>query len=245
MASPPFNIAETTPGDSDIVSQFPAAERTFRDVVEDWLLTEHDTMGRHKIPNITEAARDALTSVGVGTLVYNTDTDQLQICIDDSPVTWIDVMGGLLTAEAGTRMTFQQTAAPTGWTKDSTHNNKALRLVTGTVSTGGSTAFTSVFTSRTVALANLPSTNLSLASLTGSVGTTITNGTGVVTDVSDDNGNAPSGGSSVVRGIDTTEATLSLASGTVTFGGSIPLGGSGTAMDFAVQYVDFIIAQKD
>ena len=30
---------------------------------------------------------------------------------------------------AGTAMIFQQTAAPTGWTKSTTHNNKALRLI--------------------------------------------------------------------------------------------------------------------
>ncbi len=47
---------------------------------------------------------------------------------------------------SGTRMLFQQTSAPTGWTKDtSSHNDKALRVVTGSVSSGGATAFTSVF----------------------------------------------------------------------------------------------------
>ncbi len=50
---------------------------------------------------------------------------------------------------AGTRMLFQQTAAPTGWTKDASHNNKALRLVNGTVTTGGSVAFTTAFSSAT------------------------------------------------------------------------------------------------
>jgi hypothetical protein len=46
---------------------------------------------------------------------------------------------------AGTKMLFQQTSAPTGWTKSSTHNDKALRVVSGTVGSGGATAFTSVF----------------------------------------------------------------------------------------------------
>jgi hypothetical protein len=49
----------------------------------------------------------------------------------------------------GSLVTFQQTSAPTSWTKQTTHNNKALRVVSGTASSGGSTAFTSVFTSRT------------------------------------------------------------------------------------------------
>jgi hypothetical protein len=139
---------------------------------------------------------------------------------------------------SGTLMLFQQTAAPSGWTKQATHDNKALRVVTGTASSGGSTAFTSVFTSRTISQANLPSYNLSTGSLTGSVGTTITNGTNqaVVTG-----GTGTSGWTSGGTG---GSVTVSLASGTVTFGGSIPSGGSGTAMDFAVQYVDLIIAAK-
>lgn len=44
---------------------------------------------------------------------------------------------------SGTRMSFNQTSAPTGWTKDVSIaiNDSLLRLVTGTVSSGGSTAF--------------------------------------------------------------------------------------------------------
>jgi hypothetical protein len=52
---------------------------------------------------------------------------------------------------AGTRLLFQQTAAPTGWTKDTTHDNKALRVVSGTVGSGGSVAFTTAFASQAVA----------------------------------------------------------------------------------------------
>lgn len=48
---------------------------------------------------------------------------------------------------SGTRMFFQQSAAPTGWTKEtnSTYNGAALQLVTGSVTTGGATAFETVF----------------------------------------------------------------------------------------------------
>jgi microcystin-dependent protein len=52
---------------------------------------------------------------------------------------------------AGTKSLFQQTSAPTGWTKDTTHNDKALRIVSGTASTGGSVAFTTAFASQSVA----------------------------------------------------------------------------------------------
>ena len=45
----------------------------------------------------------------------------------------------------GTDWVFFQSAAPTGWTKQTTHNNKALRLVSGTgAGSGGSQPFTTV-----------------------------------------------------------------------------------------------------
>lgn len=48
---------------------------------------------------------------------------------------------------SGTRLLFQQTAAPLGWTKESnaTYNDSALRIVTGAASTGGADAFTTLF----------------------------------------------------------------------------------------------------
>lgn len=46
---------------------------------------------------------------------------------------------------AGTLMTFQQTAAPNGWTKETTHDNKALRVVTGSAGSAGTDPFTTVF----------------------------------------------------------------------------------------------------
>lgn len=48
---------------------------------------------------------------------------------------------------SGTRMLFQQTTAPTGWTKETNaaYNNAAMRVVTGTVGTGGADNFTTHF----------------------------------------------------------------------------------------------------
>lgn len=49
------------------------------------------------------------------------------------------------TFPAGTVMLFVQTAAPTGWTKSVTHNDKALRVVSGAVSSGGTVNFSTFF----------------------------------------------------------------------------------------------------
>jgi hypothetical protein len=56
---------------------------------------------------------------------------------------------------SGTKMLFNQTTAPTGWTKDTTHNDKALRVVSGTAGTGGSVAFTTAFASQNVGATTL------------------------------------------------------------------------------------------
>jgi hypothetical protein len=160
--------------------------------------------------------------------------------------------GGII--PSGTAMLFVQTAAPTGWTKSTTHDNKALRVVSGSASSGGTTGFTSVFTSRTPA-GTVSGTNASgavsasgltqnqLAShahteqLMSSTATMTTTGTRI-------------GGSGTgTTNRTATSPTLSTGAGeTHTHGFTQPTwSGSftGTAMDFAVQYVDVIIATKD
>lgn len=148
---------------------------------------------------------------------------------------------------AGTRMLFQQTAAPTGWTKDTTHDNKALRIVSGTVGSGGSVAFTTAFASR---------------SLTGSVSaTTLTSGQmpshGHRLDVPNSNGQPSSNrlftGLALNYGTGiyapqwwgdragSNEVTAANTGG----GGSHTHGLTLGNVDLAVQYVDVIVAAKD
>ena len=50
---------------------------------------------------------------------------------------------------SGTLMLFQQTAAPTGWTKQTTHNDKSLRVVSGSVVNGGVVPFSGAFANTT------------------------------------------------------------------------------------------------
>ena len=78
--------------------------------------------------------------------------------------------GGGSSFPAGTRMAFQQTSAPTGWTKDTTAaiNDSILRLVTGSVTSGGTTAFSTwnaqtATGATTLSLSQIPSHNHSYA----------------------------------------------------------------------------------
>jgi len=64
---------------------------------------------------------------------------------------------------SGTVMLFVQTAAPTGFTKSTTHNNKALRIVSGSVGTGGSQDFTTAFASNRTASGTTGGTAVSIS----------------------------------------------------------------------------------
>jgi hypothetical protein len=135
---------------------------------------------------------------------------------------------------SGTKILFQQTAAPTGWTKDTTHNDKALRVVSGTASSGGSAAFTTAFASRTpggtVGATTLTTDQIPAHTHSGSLTTT----------------NRATGSSSAREVvIDGGPPNYDFTTGSSGGGQSHTHNFTGTAMDFAVAYVDCIIATKD
>jgi len=149
---------------------------------------------------------------------------------------------------AGTRMTFQQTAAPTGWSKDTVSanlNNSTMRLVTGSVGSGGSADFTSAFTSRTpsgtVQGHTLTEAQMPLHGHRYSVAATT------------NNDGASTGGFQLAQGSNINYGPYTGATPSQTDGQQI--GGAGgnqshnhgltmNAMDFAVKYYDFIIATR-
>lgn len=100
--------------------------------------------------------------IGIGGANYGTSGQVLTSQGASAAPQWADA-GGSGGFDAGTAMLFQQTAAPTGWTKSTTHNNKALRVVSGTAGSGGSSNFDSVFGSsistnaHTLTTAQIPS----------------------------------------------------------------------------------------
>lgn len=151
------------------------------------------------------------------------------------------------TFATGTAMVFHQAAAPTGWTKASAaaYNDAALRVVNSTGGgTGGSTVFTSVFAARTIAQANLPNVNFT--------GTAASSGSDHVHTLKYNVRSPFPAGSGAISLVDTIgvepaniPSTDTNSSGAHTHTVSVSSGGSGTAMDFAVKYVDVIIGIKD
>lgn len=137
---------------------------------------------------------------------------------------------------AGTLMLFQQTAAPTGWTKQTTHNDKALRVVSGTASSGGTTAFSTVFTDQTP---TINTSGLSAAATTLSTTQipshthTYYNTWGI--------GSGNGGGDYVQGATNNTGSTGGGGSHTHSLSGSA----TSSAITLNVQYVDLIIASKN
>jgi len=155
------------------------------------------------------------TRLGIGT------TGQV-LTSDGTTASWSAAGGGF---PSGTAMLFVQTSAPTGWTKSTTHNDKALRVVSGTASSGGSVAFTTAFASGLSA----GSTTLSSSQIPS-------------------HNHATAGNAGTQAGIYQTYLTFSCGAST---GGGLTgnTGGGGShnhsLPSFAVSYVDTIIATKD
>ncbi len=151
--------------------------------------------------------------------------------------------------DSGTVMLFAQTAAPTGWTKNSsTGDNSALRVVTGNASTGGSVAFTTAFASQT------PTGSVSITAISGSAGSTTLSTPQIPSHnhsispffTSGPSDQRPGSGGGNNNGGLTTNNTggggshdhpFSFSSGSGTF--------TGNAINLAVQYIDVIRATKN
>lgn len=142
----------------------------------------------------------------------------------------------------GTVMLFVQTAAPTGWTKSTTHDNKALRVVSGTAGSGGSVAFSTAFASQTptITLSGLSAgaTTLSTAQMPShthsyTIAPVRTLGLNQGSEWTGIWGNGNAGA--------TTGGTGGGGSHTHSVSGSA----SSSAINLAVQYVDVIIASKN
>ena len=112
-----------------------------RDVAADGTKLDGITTG-----NVTEISGSASLANGV------TAATQAQSDNSTKVSTTAYVRTAISEAQAfpsGTKMIFQQTSAPTGWTKvTSSVDNKALRVVSGTAGSGGTNAFTNTLASR-------------------------------------------------------------------------------------------------
>ena len=143
---------------------------------------------------------------------------------------------------SGTRMVFQQTTAPTGWTKQTTAalNDSIMRIVTGTASSGGSTAFSTwsaqtATGATTLTTSQIPSHQHFVVSNTTTAGIPLSSSNYMAKTNSDVSG--------------TSDAYTFSGSATASSIGLTSSAGSGSSHTHPVtrslKYYDFIVAQRD
>jgi hypothetical protein len=135
---------------------------------------------------------------------------------------------------SGTLMLFQQTSAPSGWTKQTTHNDKALRVVTGAASSGGSSTFSTVFTNQTPTI-----TTSSL----GVGATTLT--TAMIPSHNHTGATYSQGALAFEGGPGGADTGTGFTGGGGSHTHSVTGSATSSAITLNVQYVDLIIASKD
>jgi hypothetical protein len=200
---------------------------------------------RLQIRRVTQATNDAAT-YGAGepvAIIDGAGAATGSLYIHDN----VTAGGTSVGFPSGTRMVFQQTTAPAGWTKDTTHDNKALRIISGTVGTGGNVAFSTAFASQnvgdtTLSINQIPSHNHSINNV-GNHGHTLYMRYGGFTGNWDTNrASASANGHSAFN---TNGAIAGGGGANINAGNAGGGGGHNHSLDIAVQYVDFIIATKD
>jgi hypothetical protein len=163
--------------------------------------------------------------------------------------TQLNALADALTAPSGTKMFFNQTSAPTGWTKETGTDNAALRLVSGTVSSGGSSNFTSVFgSSVSTGSHTLTASEMPSHTHTGTTGTESaahTHGDSGFYGFGSGSGSSPyAAGFNSFRALSLgTESASHTHSFTTSSAGSG--GGHTHSMSMNLKYVDTILATKD
>ena len=221
------------------------------------------TTGDVVINNQTAGANVIIASQGTAVVTVNGTTNRAEVTTPDGntavEIANVDYVDSSVSAStdipSGTLMLFQQTLAPTGWTKQTTHNNKALRVVSGTVGSGGNTAFTTVFGAgktagdHALSASQIPAHNHS-ASFAGAALPPHSHTWSGVADEWSTSGagsvNWTSGTSGGASGFTIDGSSAGTPAGTVTVNNNTPAGGSHNhTLSMDLQYVDLIIASKD
>ena len=130
---------------------------------------------------------------------------------------------------SGSAMVFFQTAAPTGWTKSTSNDDKALRVTSGDGGgTGGSVAFETAFASQSVS---------------GTVANHTLTASQIPTHTHHVRGSTGASGSAIFGAGNTTGTATGGMTGSP--GGSHNHSFTGTAIDLDVQYINVIVCTKD
>ncbi len=203
----------------------------------------------------TLTAQNGLTVSAGGAGITGTLTANSGVNVTGT-VTATTFTGAWTNLPAGTVMLFVQTSAPTGWTKSTAHNDKALRVVSGAASSGGSVAFTTAFASQGVSgtVGSYTLTTADIPAHSHTATSTVTDPghfhnydkvSGTAQAVGGSGSSYFTGTASTATDTKTTGITVATTTANTGGGGGHTHTFTGTAINLAVQYVDVIIATKD
>lgn len=108
MASPPFSLNTAVPGDSDVVSQFPLLDRTLRDIIQSWILANHDTNGNHVVLKMPYQGSTPATPAASIRTVYVDSVGRLKVVNSDGTLHFVGVPPGNINFTAASSI-------PAGW----------------------------------------------------------------------------------------------------------------------------------
>lgn len=164
---------EAQPADTEDLDQGAGRIRNLKVDIKERLEVDHSWVGdaddgeHTKVTFTDPLGADPSTVANKGYLYTKDVSATVELFFKDEAGNVIQLTGGGAAAAfpATTRMIFQQTAAPTGWTKDTTAslNDTALRVVTGSVvNRTDQSAFSTVFAktttnSHTLTISQIPS----------------------------------------------------------------------------------------
>lgn len=152
-------------------------------------------------------------------------------------------------APTGTRAPWRQSTAPLGWTKLTDHNDKAFRVVSGSLVDGGTVDFSTCFSRQATDDFTLTQAKLPVVSLVGTPGATITPSS-AGTRLKAPNDNTQATLATGAAGVNEYASANFNSADTITLPNySVPLSPSGGeghqhGMDIRTKFIDMIIAEK-
>ena len=145
---------EATPANGDDASEGANRIRDFKTDVAERLVVDHswagdDNDGMHNQVTFADPLVDKPVQANDETYLYSKDVNGTsELFYEDEAGNEVQITNsGLIASEfaPGDKLLFPQSTVPAGWIIDTTHNNTALKLVSSGHTSGGVSAFSSVF----------------------------------------------------------------------------------------------------
>jgi len=160
---------KTAPSDSEVVSLGASRIRDLKNAITEREQVDHSWLGdgndgAHLKATLLQQVADPTTAATTGFIYTKSVAGATELFYKDAAGNIVQITSGgkipdsaianTTLVPAGSRTAWNQTTAPVGWTKDTTAalNDTAMRIVTGTVGSGGSVALSGAAYTPTISI---------------------------------------------------------------------------------------------